>query len=356
MGTHLSFESSSSAQFLCGLGGFCARWLYCLRILQTIVAREQFAHSAAESLFKKLEQLSQRSSVSRGVAFEDWLTAMVCALAAETKEAEYLAMVERHKAGKPGRRGIDAMGEMFGELVAAMDTTDADIIGDLFVGAISYGEAGQYFTPESLTRLMAQMTVDPDARPENGQSIYVNDPCCGTGRMLLEAATINPHVELVGQDVDPRCARMTALNLGLRGRYGWVVCGNSLTGDASFAYRVGSFFHESPNGLRRGVIRDVLPEQTPVPVIASRLRNKAAELFAAEQASPTEVPSTLPTIIEVPRWLARVESGLTTGEGERSVSSDPQPPQSDIPSGTIEPAVKHPPRSEPPPPSQRRLF
>lgn len=189
---------------------------------------------------------------------------MVCALAAETKEAEYLAMIERHKAGKSGNRGCDLVGEMFGELVAAMDKTDADIIGDLFVGAISYGEAGQYFTPESLTKLMAQMTIDPEARPVDGKPIYVNDPCCGTGRMLLEASTINPHVELVAQDVDPSCARMTAINLGLRGRYGWVVCGNSLTGDTSFAFRNGSFFHEGPNGLRRGVIRDVAPEATPV--------------------------------------------------------------------------------------------
>ena len=122
---------------------------------------------------------------------------MVCALAAETKEAEYLAMIERHKAGKTGKRGCDLMGQMFGELVAAMDTTDADIIGDLFVGAISYGEAGRYFTPESLTRLLAQKTVDPDARPEVGKPILVNDPCCGTGRMLLEASTINPHVEQI---------------------------------------------------------------------------------------------------------------------------------------------------------------
>ena len=64
------------------------------------LAREQFSHPATPSLFKKLEQLSHRSGVSRGVAFEDWLTAMVCALAAETKEGDYLAMVERHKAGK----------------------------------------------------------------------------------------------------------------------------------------------------------------------------------------------------------------------------------------------------------------
>jgi hypothetical protein len=114
------------------------------------LAREQFAYSATLSLFKKLEHLSQRSGVSRGMAFEDWLTAMVCALAAETKEEEYLATVERHKDGKQGQRGVDVMGQMFGELVSAMDVSYADILGDLFQGSITYGEAGQYFTPEAV--------------------------------------------------------------------------------------------------------------------------------------------------------------------------------------------------------------
>jgi hypothetical protein len=295
-----------------------------------------------------LEYLSQRSGVSRGVAFEDWLTAMVCALAAETKEAEYLAMIERHKAGKAGKRGCDLMGQMFGELVAAMDKTDADIIGDLFVGAISYGEAGQYFTPESLTKLMAQMTVDPDARPESGRPIYVNDPCCGTGRMLLEASTINPQVELVGQDVDPRCARMTAINLGLRGRYGWVVCGNSLTGDTSFAYRVGSFFHETPNGPRRGVIRDVPPEATPVPVIASRLRSKTAELLGEESTELPAAAAPLPTIIEVPRWLAKIESRLMMSEGEQVAEQPPLRPDEQSA------GVASPPEPPPPPDASKR--
>jgi hypothetical protein len=78
------------------------------------------------------------------------LTALVCALAAETKEGEYLAMIERHKAGAKGRRGCDLMGQMFGELVNAMSDSESDILGDLFQGSITYGEAGQYFTPEAV--------------------------------------------------------------------------------------------------------------------------------------------------------------------------------------------------------------
>ncbi len=90
------------------------------------MAKEQFFYPETQPLFKKLEQLGQRSSVSRAQAFEDWLTALVCALAAETKEEEYLSMVERHKQGKQGERGIDLMAHMFGELVNAIDQNESD--------------------------------------------------------------------------------------------------------------------------------------------------------------------------------------------------------------------------------------
>ena len=142
------------------------------------MTKEQFFHSQTPALFKKLEELSRRSGVSRGNAFEDWLTAIVCALAAETKEAEYLAMVGRHTRGKTGRRGVDLMGQMFGELVDSMEKSDADILGDLFQGAITYGEAGQYFSPESIARLLAEMSVDPEARGTANKPLLINDPLC----------------------------------------------------------------------------------------------------------------------------------------------------------------------------------
>ena len=107
-----------------------------------------------------------------------------------------------------------------------------------------------------------------------------------------------------------RCVKITAINLGLRGCFGWVVCGNSLSGETRFAYRIGSFFNETPNGLRRGVIRDVPPEETPIPVIAERIRRDTKDLFETEGEDDARSVSTLPTIIEVPQWLARLEPKL----------------------------------------------
>ena len=307
------------------------------------MAKEQFFYPETQPLFKKLEELTRRSSVSRGQAFEDWLTAMVCALSAETKEAEYMLMIERHKKGKHGQRGIDLMPQMFGELVNAMTRTDADILGDLFQGSVTYGESGQYFSPASIAVLLAEMSVDPYARPTPDQPLLINDCCCGTGRMLLAAANINPHAELVGQDIDARCVKISAINMGLRSRYGWVVCGNSLSGETQFAYRVGSFFHETSNGLRRGVIRDVPPEQTPIPVLAERTRRESRDLFEQVDTTDTAEQPSIPTIIEVPQWLARLEPKLATLDR-------------DEPGVVEEPLVPVKPRPQELPPKQQELF
>lgn len=293
------------------------------------MAKEHFFHSQTQTLFKKLEELSRRSGVSRGQAFEDWLTAMVCALAAETKEAEYLAMVERHRDGKHGERGIDLMGRMFGELVCMMDEDDGDILGDLFEGCITYGENGQYLTPEALAHFMGLLSVDADARPTREAPVYVNDACCGSGRMLLEAANINPHVELVGQDIDARCVKITAINLGLRSRYGWVICGNSLTNQVNFVYRVGSFYNETPQGVRRGVIREVPLTEAPVSMAAATRRN-VGDVLSGDKADDAPAAAVVPTIIEVPRWLARLEPRLAAANRENSdvTAADSEPPVS----------------------------
>lgn len=295
---------------------------------------EQFSHSETRPLFQKLERLSQRSGVSRGAAFEDFLTAVVCALAAETKEDEYLAMVERHKSGVPGQRGIDLIPEMFAELIAAMDSNESDLLGDLFQGSITYGESGQYFSPEPIARLLAELSVNPEAEAAEGRPVTINDCCCGTGRMLLEASRISPQSELVGVDIDARCVKITAINLALRGRYGWVLCGNSLSGETKFAYRIGSFFHESPNGRRRGVIRDVLPEHAPVTAMSDAARSQTQDLFADQKVRETASPKDTLQIMEIPKWaldLERIASGSGDGQTAGEQHDAPTTPSEDDP-------------------------
>jgi len=143
-------------------------------------------------------------------------------------EDEYLQAIERHKEGKKGNRGVDKLAEMFAVMVDITDRTREDIIGDLFQGGITYGEKGQFLTPTPICQMMAQMSLPSEKTDLDGRR-SVNDPACGSGRMLLASAEIQPNWHFVGQDVDLRCVRMTAINLALRNHYGHVVWGNTLT-------------------------------------------------------------------------------------------------------------------------------
>ncbi|MDB4614171.1 N-6 DNA methylase [bacterium] len=224
------------------------------------VASESFFHRETQPLFKQLEEVSQRSGISRGQSFEDFLHVSVCALAHPTMEDEYLQTIERHKDGVKGRRGVDKLAEMFATMVDAIDRTRDDILGDLFQGSITYGEKGQFLTPMPICRLMAQMNIPEEKTGLDGRR-SVNDPAVGSGRMLLAAAEIQPNWHFVGQDIDLRCVRMTAINLGLRNHYGHVVQADTLRNTQGLIYETGRV--EVWGNAIRKVSRVPLPDRKP---------------------------------------------------------------------------------------------
>lgn len=233
--------------------------------------REQFLYDGTQQLCDLLDEAGRRAGVSRGQAFEDFLTCTVCALSNRQMEDEYLTVVRKgYDAGGKGRRGIDSLTQAFGKLIDLMEQTRKDILGDLFQGGITYGEAGQFLTPEQLCDLMAALSVD-----EMADDATVLDPCCGSGRMLLAYADRHHAGELVGQDIDLRCVRMTAINLALRNRYGYVLWGNSLSGECKLAYRTGM-------NMAGGFIRHMQPGE-----LASKLRDPVT----------SDSPATPPTVM-----------------------------------------------------------
>ncbi len=276
------------------------------------VPKEFFHYPETAKLFDLLEEASHRSGVSRGQAFEDFLTMSVCSLSGQRMEELYLQTVAKHTAGKQGKRGCDSIAGMFGELVAAMeqDTRDEmrDIVGDLFEGAISYGEHQQYMTPMPVCQMMARLTIgergsaaptdelesdavtdesvspahDNSVGPTERKSVY--DPCSGSGRMLLAAAQINRHWEFVAQDVDLRCVRMTALNLAFRNLYGYVIWGNTLALEQKLVYRTGF------DG--RGFIREVSFDACPARMQQGIMNASSTTPFDQEPLTPDEDPPT----------------------------------------------------------------
>jgi len=87
---------------------------------------------------------------------------------------------------------------------------------------------GQYFTPWSVARMMAEITFGDIVPREPGQPpLRVIEPCVGSGILMLAAAeTIEERcpgmiargeVEFYGIDIDPVCVLMARLNMALHG-------------------------------------------------------------------------------------------------------------------------------------------
>lgn len=243
------------------------------------MAKEQFRYDGTKDLCDLIDRAGDKAGVGRGQAFEDFLTCSVCALGSGLMEDEYLATIRKgYDRGEQGKRGVDYITQSFARLVMLMEATRRDILGDLFEGAITYGERGQFLTPESLVELMTSLTVNPAAKGE-----WVNDPCCGSGRMLLAYADKKHPLELVGQDVDLRCVKMTTINLALRNLYGYVLWGNTLVGEVKAGYRTG--FNRFGRFVRP------LTEQELGNFIATRSHNDSYEASPVVESDVEDAPS-----------------------------------------------------------------
>lgn len=198
--------------------------------------------SVGRDVWKPLEKVINRGH-DRHRVFSAWLDLMLTAHLSLTDnlksqgagfdlaaldgpyEERYRALVSEWADTKPrGERVIDLMADAYGALIAETERERRDVLGEIYMACISYGEHGQFFTPHSLGGVMASVLG-----LENGARVL--DPTCGSGTLLIEAGKTNPTLHLTGYDLDSRCARMCALNLLLFGFQGRVREGNSLIGE-----------------------------------------------------------------------------------------------------------------------------
>ncbi len=157
--------------------------------------------------------------------FDDFLTIFVCCLSRQTQEELYLKTIEKYN-----KTDLEDFAKLFGiiwveYLTNVEEKTWSDPLGTLYEEITSRFKSqmlGQFFTPESVCNLMASITANKD---EFGQNI--NDPCCGSGRMLLAHENISKGNYCIGADIDPVCVKMSALNLALHGIKGEIWQGDS---------------------------------------------------------------------------------------------------------------------------------
>ena len=105
---------------------------------------------------------------------------------------------------------------------------------DVIQSKYKAGTNGQFFTPQCVSRLMSQLSLDEEPKT-------INDCACGSGRLLLDTHERNPSAILVGQDLDPVACKMAVLNFYIAGVRGSILHQNTLTGEFFSAWRVNNY-------------------------------------------------------------------------------------------------------------------
>lgn len=194
-----------------------------------------------KEIVKLFDQLAQRHG-----RWEVWADFVYMTAAALSNAVDKVHFKEREKdyltiAGKYNKAELEAVAEMFALLGIGMDENpNQDFLGELFMSlGLGNEYKGQFFTPYSVCRMMAQITGTDDlkARLERQGWVSVSDCCCGAGALLVAFANecirqkINyqTSVLFVAQDIDLTAGLMCYIQLSLLGCPGYVVIGNTLT-------------------------------------------------------------------------------------------------------------------------------
>ncbi|ELY1997837.1 N-6 DNA methylase [Enterococcus faecalis] len=105
----------------------------------------------------------------------------------EEREKLYLSIQEKYTEEEQ-----EKFHKLFALLVEALEETTTDILGELYMTLeIANKDAGQFFTPYNVARLMAEMNFsENDEQLKNGKPVVFYEPCIGGGVTLIALANI----------------------------------------------------------------------------------------------------------------------------------------------------------------------
>ena len=180
---------------------------------------------------KILERLSHRHDIRR--VFDAFTRFAACALAAQTREAEYLEEVKQWEKADMG-----LFAEALGALVNEMESKPfEDVLGGHYMEfALSHkGQQwnGEFHTPKSICDLMAGIILGDKELPAEGP-ITVCEPACGAGAMILSLAEacspeVRRRLRVTAIDISRTACDMAFINTSLWGIPTRVIHGNSLS-------------------------------------------------------------------------------------------------------------------------------
>lgn len=182
------------------------------------------SQKAYSTFLKLFEQLSYRHSY--GDTFNNFLDFALWMLNPVKNEDTSKAVVRLDEIYTADEGKI--MAQLFENWSIAADNDGAgfhDALGDLFQDLVSHGRNGQYFTPQPVCDMMAELVYSGEL--ENGKTVC--DCACGSGRMLLAMAKMNRNLKFYGADNDGTCCKMATLNMIVNSMQGEIAQMNSST-------------------------------------------------------------------------------------------------------------------------------
>ncbi len=193
-------------------------------------------------LLKKIKLLGSKYDISK--VFNDFL--IICAYSIsnsvnynDNREKEYLRIINSYT-----NEEQQIFPKMFVSLINSLDNEKFnDVLGKIFEELNLHNKyKGQFFTPEHICDLMANVTLDKEKIEEeidNKGYISLSDSACGSSRLIyagikvIKENNINYHfrVYVEVQDVSITCVLMSYIQLSLYGINAKVVLGNTLTNE-----------------------------------------------------------------------------------------------------------------------------
>lgn len=206
------------------------------------------SNARQKEFVKEYSQLCHRNN--RHQVWQDFVYMVAAAISnavdktyADQREEQYMSIIKKYT-----REELDVFPKLFTLIVAGMEEyPDQDFLGELYMQLeMGNSHAGQFFTPYSLCKMMAEITIDPEKLKrdlERNGYISINDCACGAGATLIAAAMslknakelkgINFNYQqqalFIGQDIDYTVGLMCYIQLSLLGCAGYVHIGNTLT-------------------------------------------------------------------------------------------------------------------------------
>ncbi len=194
-----------------------------------------------DELIAEIKSLSQANGLN--AVFTTFLEITATSIAAQMDPANAAQREKRYEeiTSKMKPEVLSSYAHMFALLCLATlahEDDPCDILGDIYHRLRLNNEwNGQFFTPDHICRLMAQIVNPADELFDRKEPVIINEPACGSGAMIIGAIWAMQRQNFdykhksffIAQDIDIRCVWMAYIQLSLYGIPAIVIHGNTLT-------------------------------------------------------------------------------------------------------------------------------